>query len=191
MFKQSIIVMVTVLSSLPTAAQSSSLLLIDRLKSIASVPFWYTPLDYADPRWKTYHFNRPVPLNGVDSNYANLVKRGKKIIPTLIKYLNDSTLTDVPNQCDSGYITVGQLTYFIINDIEFIPVPLVTNVQWDMMSKCEVLRAGFLEYLQKKGKRFEALYRKYFYSQRRLQYLKANSYNYQNAANSVFYKRRL
>jgi hypothetical protein len=174
MFKQTIIFLVFLLIGLTLASQSSSTLLFNQLKNIQSVPFWYTPLADDDSLWKTYQFNKPLPLKDADSTYADIVKRGKKVIHKLIPYLSDSTLTIVKNKCDTGYITVGQLTYFIINDIEQIPLPLVTGTYFHTGGgDCiTILPYGLLYYLQQDGERFEKLYRKYFYSKQRQQYLK-------------------
>ncbi|RYZ20527.1 MAG: hypothetical protein EOO10_23140 [Chitinophagaceae bacterium] len=162
---------VFVFSAFAATAQVSTLSLKDRLVRIDSIPFWYTPLAYDDAKWKTYRFDKPVPLKGVDSNYASIVKRGKTVIPELINFLGDTTSTSILNRCDSGYVTIGQLAYFLINDIEFIPVPLVTRSQWCVMSECQLLREGFLEYLRLGRDDFKKRYNHYFYSKMRRQHL--------------------
>ena len=173
MFKQSFIAIIIVIGSLADSAQPPSLPLLEKLKRITAVPFWYTPLELDDPQWKAYQFNKPLPFKDVDTNYVVIVQKGKSILPKLTQYLSDTTLSLIPNQCDSGNFTIGQLAFFLINDIEYMPVRLVTKKQWDGMGNCLIiLPDGWLDYLRTNGREFEELYRKYLSSKQRQHFVK-------------------
>jgi hypothetical protein len=135
------------------------------LSSIKSIPHWYKKDYTPDSKGKNF--------KNVDSTYRVIAGMDSFAIIRLIPILSDTSDTSIPNTCDGGNLTFGQLAFLLINDIELIPLGLVTKTQWDAMGDCiEVLPYGFLTYLRTNGKRFEKQYREYFNSKQRQQYLK-------------------
>jgi len=103
----------------------------------------------------------------LDSVYASIAKLDTNAIPTLMNHLSDTTSTVIANTCLGGYFTLGQLAFFLINDIEPIPYFTVTKSQWDVLGECGTLPYGFLNYVKFKGQEFKNEYRVYFNSQAR------------------------
>ena len=140
------------------------------LHRIKSVPIWYSP------KWFTskIDYKSKNKFRNVDSTYAVIAKMDTIAIIRLIHILPDTTLTDIPHTCHEGFFTFGELAFFLINDIEHIPLFLVTRSQWDSFSECGLAPNGFLEYLRKNGQGFEDLYRNWFNSKERQDYLQKN-----------------
>lgn len=138
------------------------------LSRIKTVPIWYSPNWFSSK----VDYNSKHKFQGVDSTYEVIAKMDTNAIIPLINFLPDTALTKIPNTCQGGYFTFGQLAFFLINDIEHIPLFSVTKAQWDSFGECGLAPDGFLEYLKKSGQDFENLYRNWFNSKERQDYLR-------------------
>ena len=99
-----------------------------------------------------------------DKIYSKIKIKGVDAIPGLIKFLGDTTETNIKDNCGTGNFTIGQLSFFLINDIETIPLAYVTNMQFDVIHQCGCLADGVLLYLKQRGNKFKDQYRRYYYS---------------------------
>lgn len=71
--------------------------------------------------------------------YWEMIKRGEKSIPILIDCLSDTTLTNIYDKCKKGYLTVGDICYFALDEIAEFPAFLVTNIEFctiDVENNC-------------------------------------------------------
>jgi hypothetical protein len=112
----------------------------------------------------------------IDSGYLSIIRKGTEINPALIPILSDTSLTHIRNTCSGGYFTLGQLSFFLINDIEAVPMFRVTKIHFDVFGECG-LAYGVLHYLKNNGAVFKERYKKYFYSKERIEYLRQNKIN--------------
>lgn len=72
-------------------------------------------------------------ITSLDSNnsvYWKLIKRGEQSIPLLIESLCDTTLTSIYDKCKGGYLTIGDVSYFALEEIAEFPAFLVTKIQF-------------------------------------------------------------
>ncbi len=68
---------------------------------------------------------------GCDADiYWKIIKRGSSSIPALIESLTDSTPTNVYDKCKKGNLNVGEISYFALDEIMFMPVAAITQSQW-------------------------------------------------------------
>jgi hypothetical protein len=168
MFRQIFILTFLVFFYVTAFSQTGSRNVFKVLNRIKSVPVWYSPQWFASK----IDYNSKQKFKGVDSTYAVIAKMDTNAIIPLINFLPDTALTNIPNTCQGGFLTFGQLAFFLINDIEHIPVFMVTKSQWDSFGECGLAPDGFLEYLTSNGRDFEELYRKWFNSKERQEYLR-------------------
>ena len=165
MWKLFFILTILVLTSIIGHSQVGSPTVYRTLNKIKGVPSWYTTSHKYDKTKKDR-------FKGVDSVYVGIAKLDTNAIVKLIDFLADTSSTTIPNTCQNGYFTYGQLAFFLINDIEPIPFYIVTKSQWDVLGECGILPYGFLNYLKNNASRFETEYRTYFNSQERQEWLK-------------------
>lgn len=130
------------------------------MKKVKYIPAWYT-------NGYKYKKTNKSRFEGLDSAYVRVVKLDTIAIPTLMSHLSDTTETGIAITCLGGYFSLGQLAFFLINDIEPIPYFTVTKSQWDVLGECGTLPYGFLNYVKSQGQKFENEYRVYFHSQAR------------------------
>jgi uncharacterized protein len=72
-------------------------------------------------------------ITSLDSNnsvYWEIIKRSEKSIPSLIESLCDTTLTSIYDKCKGGYLTIGDVSYFALEEIAEFPAFLVTKIQF-------------------------------------------------------------
>jgi hypothetical protein len=130
-----------------------------KLNRIKAVPYWYT-VDNKKFKGKQKDFK------SVDINYVDIIKSDTSIIRKLTNFLADTGSTEIKNSCDGGYFTFGQLAFLLINDIEDVPLFLVTKSQWDVL-ECGILPTGVLNYLKVSGDDFKVAYQVYLNSKER------------------------
>lgn len=81
-------------------------------------------------------------ITSLDSNnsvYWEIIKRGEKSIPLLIESLCDTTQTNIYDKCKRGYLTIGDVSYFALEEIAEFPAFLVTKIQFctvDVENNC-------------------------------------------------------
>ena|SRR5258705_10929407 len=63
--------------------------------------------------------------------YWRIVAQGDKAIPFLIDKLNDTTQTNVSFHCKQSKLSVGELSYFALNQIGDFPAFTITHIQFD------------------------------------------------------------
>jgi len=100
----------------------------------------------------------------IDTEYSSIVKKGSKIIPSLINFLADTAKTQIIDNCTGDYFSIGQLSYILIDNIKPIPFASITGETADVMLTCSNLANGVLEYVRYHGTEFQSKYRTYFYS---------------------------
>ena len=132
------------------------------LLKIKTAPYWYSP-GYTD---QTQKIDKKV-----DSVYNRIIKLDTNAIIKLMDFLPDTSLTKIKNPCNKGFLTFSELAFFLINDIENVPLS-ITNLQWDSFGECGTIPNSFLEYLKNNGTSFEKQYRNYFNSKQRQEYIK-------------------
>ena len=109
----------------------------------------------------------------IDSSYNNILKFGIKAIPFLMIKMTDTTLSNISNPCnDDKRMNYGDLAWFLIMDIEKIPLFTVTKTQWCVWGVCEHFPLGFFESLNLFRTKYSKNYLNYFYSKERLRILK-------------------
>ncbi len=109
----------------------------------------------------------------MDSSYNNILKLGTSAIPFLISKMRDTSLTNISNPCDNDQLMrYGDLAWFIITDIEDIPLFTVTKNQWCVWGICDHFPLGFFVSLNFYRDKFSKQYEAYFYSRERKKILK-------------------
>lgn len=151
------------------------------LPEIESVPYWYT---------KDFQ-NQTKQEGAIDSTYRIIIKMDTNAIVQLKDILPSTTLTKIPNSCNGGYFTYGQLAFLLINDIEEVPLGAVTRIQFDVL-ECSFLAEGVLDYIKRNGQEFKRKYSAYLSSEGRRKWLKSfpkgERKTYNAAANRAFVK---
>ena len=135
--------------------QPDSVLIKGELTWIHSVPFKYS------------RKSKEKDNGFIDPEYTSILKKGPRIIPSLITVLTDTTKTSIIDKCTGKYFTMGQLAYILIDNIERIPFALVTGISADVIRGCSYLADGVLYYVRYDGSKFQVQYRAYFYSVRK------------------------
>jgi hypothetical protein len=67
--------------------------------------------------------------------YWKIVKKGKKSIPLLIESLTDTTMTNVYDHCKNGKLSVGEVSYFALEELAEFPAFVVTHIQFDVIDE--------------------------------------------------------
>ncbi len=95
--------------------------------------------------------------------YWKIIKRGKASIPFLIESITDTTLTNIYDYCKKGKLTVGEVSYFALNEIAEFPEFSVTHIQFDVVENgCW----NFFDYLfnTKNKPEFQKMVRSFYHS---------------------------
>jgi hypothetical protein len=109
----------------------------------------------------------------MDSSYNNILKLGTEAIPFLMAKMADTTTTNIVNPCDEKQqIRYGDLAWFLITDIEKIPLFTVTKTQFCVWGVCDHFPLGFFVSLNLYRSKYSHNYQKYFYSKERRKILK-------------------
>lgn len=118
--------------------------------------------------------NIPYSSNSFkDSSYSKILKHGTAAIPTLINLLTDTTITSINNKCSNQNCRQGDIAFFLINNIEFVPYSKLTATQWCIVGNCGSIPDGFFEYFNKNRKEFQQQYLSYFYSKERIKFIQS------------------
>lgn len=65
--------------------------------------------------------------------YWKIIQRGETSIPSLIESLTDTRMTNIYDNCKHGKLTVGEVSYFALQEITEFPAFLVTHIQFDLV----------------------------------------------------------
>ncbi len=137
-----------------------------QVKSIVEQEFYqikFIPTERLNPDSRTF-----AKYKNIDSSYNKILKLGTTAIPFLIPKMTDTTLTKILNPCDNDEpIHLGDLAWFIITDIEKIPLFQVTKNQWCVWGVCEHFPLGFFTSLNFYRNKYAKGYKNYFYSKER------------------------
>lgn len=80
--------------------------------------------------------------------YWEIVGKGKEYIPKLIESLTDTTPTNIYHGCKGGNLTIGELSYFALEEIGDFPAFVVTRIQFDVIKLMDGWRCwSFYNYL--------------------------------------------
>lgn len=102
-----------------------------------------------------------------DDSYVKIMRQDTLAIPYLIDKLNDTTLTTISCHLDNYKLRRGDIALFLINDIESIPVDVVTNTPAEAASTTGIFPDGFFNNFREKRVEFQERYRRYYYSDAR------------------------
>jgi hypothetical protein len=102
-----------------------------------------------------------------DGSYVKIMQLDTLAIPYLIDKLSDTTLTTISYHCDNTKLRRGDIALFLINDIESIPVNVVTGNSYDATGTCDIFPVGFFNAFREKRAQFQESYRTYYYSDAR------------------------
>ena len=102
-----------------------------------------------------------------DNSYVKITRLDTLAIPYLIDKLNDTTVTAISCHLDNSKLRRGDIALFLINDIESIPVELVTNTTATAANTNGIFPDGFFNNFREKRAAFQECYRKYYYSDAR------------------------
>ncbi len=67
--------------------------------------------------------------------YWKIIKRGKESIPLLIESLTDTTMTNIYDHCKKGNLNVGEVSYFLLEELAEFPAFVVTHIQFDVIDE--------------------------------------------------------
>jgi hypothetical protein len=123
-------------------------------------------------RLNTDSYGKPI-YKQMDSAYSSILKLGVRAIPLLMAKMNDTALTNIVNPCDNDKLMrYGDLAWFLVQDIERIPLFAVTKMQWCVWGACEHFPQGFFESLNFSRSKFSKQYANYFHSRERQRFIK-------------------
>jgi hypothetical protein len=129
---------------------------------IRATPVWYKKGYQSDPAVK----DRNTLIT--DSAYLKIVRLDSAALRYLIPFLTDTTATVVSCECLSSKCTIADIAFFLINDIEGVPVGIVCHMQYDVFGNgCGNLPDYFLENMVAQRSRFQKDYTAYFYGAER------------------------
>lgn len=99
----------------------------------------------------------------------------KKVLPILTERLTDTTFLDFEyTRCKTQKLRVGDMAFILIDRTEHAPYALFTHSQWCTREKCGEgydLPHFFLDFLESDRERFKELYKTYYKSKERREYL--------------------
>ena len=104
--------------------------------------------------------------------YWKIIRRGKSSILPLIESLTDTAITNVYDGCKQGKLTIGEISYFALEEIAEFPTFIVTHRQFDLIvNDCW----SFYDYLfdNKNKKEYQGMVRT-FYNSNKYVYSKYN-----------------
>lgn len=145
------------------SATAQTKTIVDReIFNVKSIPFHYSKF-YSESI-------KDKPLL-TDASYLKIKSLDTLAIPYLILKLSDTSITSIENTCLGTKYKVGDIAFFLINDIEPIPYGMVTGGQYCTMGQCGVLPDGFITYLNNQREKFYNAYRIYYYGDKRKEWL--------------------
>ncbi len=154
----------TLIICLNTSGQTKEVVETNIYK-IKSIPSYYL---------KGFVFDSKVQRQSLikDSSYLQITRLDTFALQYLIPFLSDTTLTEINNECLQKKFKIGDIAFFLINDIETIPFALVTGGQYCTWTECGGLPDGIFTYMNRERLLFKNQYTNYFYGEIRNEWKK-------------------
>ena len=72
-----------------------------------------------------------------ETTAKHIISFGPKVLPNLVSYFADTTLTNISSDCEGSYLKKGEVAIIIADRIEMMPYAQLTGFQNCLMEFCK------------------------------------------------------